>query len=525
MRRLRKAEIYFAVIWVLLFISSCKAGVDITETQDEYPIKTDVELTYWLEPNSNLVAVNKNINETQFAAALYEATGIKVKYIHPADNNSVRQIALVLSSGNLPDIIEWNSIDYSGGVQKAVYDGYIMRINDLIEKHSPNLKKLLNENSAVDNMLTTYDGSYYCYPFLRLDPYLLTYQGLILREDWLKELNLSVPETISEWHTVLSEFKDKKNIPAPLCLPNPNTSFMGAYGVTSGFYRQDYTVKFGEIEAGYKEFLALFRDWYAEGLLDENFGNLNGRAIDVAVTEGKAGAVFGLAGSGMGRWTDEMAGDSSFKLTAAPIPTLIKGYQPEFGHRSPEYSTLIAVITNNCKNPEIAAKFLDYGYGKEGHMLFNFGIENKSYVMEDGEPKYTDIIKKNPQNLTFGQALCLYARSPYFGPFVQDKRYMMQYYEHPEQKEAIQVWGHGDLERHMLPQLKFTPEETDELAAIMYKVNEYAGEMKLKFIFGAVSLDEFDNYVNNMKAMGLDRAIEIQNNAYKRHRDTYKMFR
>ena len=520
MRQLSRISFYATIMLASFFISSCSVGHKVKETNDGYPVNTDVELTYWLAQNSNLAATNKKINETHFADRLYEATGIKVKYIHPTDNNPERQIALVLSSGNLPDILEWHPNGNSGSATKALYDGYIIKINELIEKHSPNFKKILDDNPNVSSMLTTYDGSYYCYPFLRLDPYLLTYQGLILREDWLLELGLSVPETISEWHTVLSEFKNKKNVIAPLCLPNPNTSFMGAYGITSGFYRQDYEVKFGEIEAGYKEFLTLFRDWYSQGLLDKNFGNLNARAIDFAVTEGQTGAVFGLAGSGMGRWTDKMSENGDFKLVAAPVPTLIKGHHPEFGHRSPEYASTIAVITNQCENPEIAAKLLDYGYGKEGHMLFNFGIENESYIMKNGEPEYTDVIKKNPDGFTLGQALTLYSRSSYQGPFVQDKRYMMQYYEHPQQQDAVKIWSHGDIERHILPQLKFTPEEGDELTAIMHKVNEYVEEMKLKFIFGAASLDEFDDYVNNVKLLGIERAIEIQSNAYKRHRES-----
>ena len=34
--------------------------------------------------------------------------------------------------------------------------------------------------------------------------------GLVLRADWLKELNLPVPETIEQWETTLRAFKEKK---------------------------------------------------------------------------------------------------------------------------------------------------------------------------------------------------------------------------------------------------------------------------------------------------------------------------
>ena len=42
--------------------------------------------------------------------------------------------------------------------------------------------------------------------------------------------------------------------------------------------------------------------------------------------------------------------------------------------------------------------------------------------------------------------------------------------------------------------------------------------MDLKFILGAEPLDNFDKYVEDIKSMNIDRAIEIQDKAYKRYR-------
>ena len=79
----------------------------------------------------------------------------------------------------------------------------------------------------------------------------------------------------------------------------------------------------------------------------------------------------------------------------------------------------------------------DFGYTDEGHMLNNFGIEGVSYTMENGEPVYTDEIMKNPEGLTMGQAMGKYMRSSYGGPFVQDERYLEQYYTCTEQKMPL----------------------------------------------------------------------------------------
>ena len=46
----------------------------------------------------------------------------------------------------------------------------------------------------------------------------LVVQGGIIRKDWLDELGLAVPETLDEWHTVLTAFKEKKGAEAPAVL-------------------------------------------------------------------------------------------------------------------------------------------------------------------------------------------------------------------------------------------------------------------------------------------------------------------
>ena len=91
------------------------------------------------------------------------------------------------------------------------------------------------------------------------------------------------------------------------------------------------------------------------------------------------------------------------------------------------------------KTKRAAAKFLDYGYSEEGHMLYNFGIEGVSYEMVDGYPKYTELITNNPDNLTMQHAMGRYMASAYGGPFIQDKRYYEQYLPYEEQKEAVSL--------------------------------------------------------------------------------------
>ena len=57
-------------------------------------------------------------------------------------------------------------------------------------------------------------------------------------------------------------------------------------------------------------------------------------------------------------------------------------------------------ITTSCKNPELAAKWLDYQYSDEGCFLNWYGTEGESWTYgADGTPQFTELITNNPDGL------------------------------------------------------------------------------------------------------------------------------
>jgi putative aldouronate transport system substrate-binding protein len=416
---------------------------------------------------------------------------------------------------------------YPGGPEKAIADGYILKLNDLIDKYAPNLKKYLQEHPDIDKMVKTDNGSYYAFPFIRGDEYLQVFQGPIIRKDWLDDLGLPVPETIDDWTKTLRAFKEQKGASAPLAVNSKprffndggNGAFIGAFGVNRGFYQENGVVKFGPAESGYKEFLRLFQQWYKEGLIDKNIATADSKSVDSNWASGQTGASIGNAGGGIGKWQPLVAArDPKAVLVAAPYPVLHKGDTPMFGQKDNPYSTGgIVAVTTSAKDPELAVKMLDYGYSDEGHMFFNFGTEGVSYNLVDGYPKYTDLLMKNPDGLAPAQAMSLYIRGSYNGPFIQDKRYAEQFFALQTQRDAIDVWKKTDVDKYKLPPLTPTPEESSEFATIMNDINTLVDEMTLKIILGTESVDKFDSYVTKMKSLRLDRAIEIETAALQRY--------
>lgn len=151
------------------------------------------------------------------------------------------------------------------------------------------------------------------------------------------------------------------------------------------------------------------------------------------MTGHQVGVLNAYAGSGIGRYIPLLKGSNpEATLAGLPYPSAKEG-QKALGQYSYPFTGIGAAVSATAANPEQIVKWLDYKFGQEGHMLFNFGIEGQSYKMENGYPKYMDVVLNNPDKLPIAQAMAKFFQASYSGPFVQDKRYIEQFYTMPEQ--------------------------------------------------------------------------------------------
>lgn len=480
---------------------------------------TGGKLKYWVRLSGNIATSVTNYAETPLGQELSKRTGIEIEYIHPAQGQEKEALNLLLASGNLPDIIEtdWLSRNPESMLDKKT----IINLNDVIANNAPNLKAYLDANPDVDTMIKTDNGNYYAFPFVRDGGKLLNVSGFMLRDDWMQELGLEYPETIDEWENVLTAFKEKKGATTPyIGTMGEMNWFANAFDATPGFYVDNGTVKYGVMQEGFGEFLKTMNQWYNKGLIDKNFATVDTKYKNSCVLDEKAGAVFGSGGSGLGAWitSAKANGIDGFSLKAVRYPVKNKGDLPKFTNREWRYSQLNgAAITSNCKNVELAAKFLDYSYSEEGAMLNNFGIEGESYTMVDGNPVYTEKITNNPDGLPMSQVLSMYVRSSTEGPFIQDERYISQYYQLQEQRDALDVWGQNVSQDWKMPMVTLTSEEQAEYSRIITDFQTFQTENVTAFIMGSRPISEFETFVQECKDRDIERAIEIYQAAYDRY--------
>jgi putative aldouronate transport system substrate-binding protein len=488
-------------------------------------VSSPLTLTYYVAMGTPAPGM-KSFNDMAAYQETEKKTGIHIDFQHPAVGQEKNQFNLLMSSGNYPDVIQWGWGDYPGGGVGAMNSGAIIPLNDYIEQYAPNLSKLLADNPELKKVISTDDGRIFAFPFLRADPYLRTYFGLAIRQDWLDKLKLQMPTTVEEWHTVLKAFKEKdpngngKADEIPLLIKKDtmlgfSNIFLNAWGISGRFNLQDGKIVYGPIQPEYKEVLQTMRTWYDEGLIDRDYAATDDKQKDAKWTGELLGASELAVGGGIGKYTNAMKGKNpDFKILGAPYPTLAKGDKPVLGQRDPIFNSVGAAITKDNKHIVETVKWLDYKYSEEGSLLFNFGIEGKSYEMIDGYPKYTDEIMKNPDGLAFAAAIGRYA-VPFGGPFVQDKRYQEQNASLPQQQNALSTWMDVDNE-NWLPPLSFTNDESARITAIMTDIYTYRDEMFDKFVMGLEPIDNFDNFVKTIQGMGLQEALDIHQAAYER---------
>ena len=88
-------------------------------------------LTYWAELNGNAASIKSSFGEVPFFQEWQRRTGVELDFIQPPGNQGKEALSILLASGELPDLIEYEWINYPGGPEKAINDGYILRLNEI----------------------------------------------------------------------------------------------------------------------------------------------------------------------------------------------------------------------------------------------------------------------------------------------------------------------------------------------------------------------------------------------------------
>ena len=408
-------------------------------------------------------------------------------------------------------------------------DGLLLDLTEIIPEKAPNYHAFISnpDYASIAKQISLNDGRYYCFAKVFPDARSMSYNGQMIRQDWLDKLNLERPNTIEEWETVLTAFKnnDPNGNGEADELPYVSSGLSGLYAFSSawkvrtGLYPSvdDGKITFGELQDGYKEFLMTMADWYQKGLIDPEFAATDGTSLQNKMTQNLGGAFNGATSGGMGRILNLMADvQPEYNLTGVAPAMSADGVRYTANDAlARAFIGQGAAISANTKHLDKVLAILDFCYSEEGNTLLNWGIQGESYdIAEDGSKYFTDYVYHNPDGLTMDQAVIHYAFPSSDAPVVNDynARKLINYYLW-QQEEACAIWAACDYSM-LMPLLFPTAEDSSRLAEILSEINTYIEEMETKFIMGRESFDHYDRFIQTLYSMGVEEAIAIQQRTY-----------
>lgn len=519
--------------------SSSKASTSPSTTAgpEKYslPLVTDGSVTLSVATYENPLKGTSYTSNLEVWKKFEQDTGVKIDWqVSPSsDYDTIIQTRLAAGTG-LPDFVRIPS-----NPMKYVNDGIIVPITEQLEKNGYYTNKFYEENPYVKPFVTAPDGQVYYFTSdvagaAVADPYVY-----MIRQDWLDKCNLKAPETLDDWYKTWKAFLDNdvngngQRDEIPFCNDNKLiglTIFGNAFGLklhrSSGWNVNNAgKVEYDYIKPEMKELLTWLNKCYSENLLDKEFATQGFDVIMKKVSSNQAGSIF-RALNGLNTFNKAISDakiDGKYTVVAPPkksadssIPQYVERYGPVSG---------MFGFTKDCKDLDVKVKFIDYVTASEaGNYGECFGIENKSYKMENGKPVYMDYVTKNPDGKAMNDVLNGLGCSPTLPWYRSLNGYWsyqpMQSIAHLQDTyNAAKMYEKYNVDNFPQGTL-MTDDEQTIVNQYQTDIDTYRDEMITKFIMGTESLNNFDAYVKNIQAMNLDRVLQVRQTQYDRYVNT-----
>lgn len=486
-----------------------------------YPNKVSEPLTLWKTLDSSHVAAGYPTANEIPAVLKWEAdTGVDLVIKEFADNNA---LILAIQADTLPDMLMFDYTQFNGGVLGLAAAELVKELTpEMFQVNAPDYWKYINSFPEYMKHLVQLDGKMYQFSPHVFEPNSIYrfWKGFIYRQDILDANKLTVPATNAEFAELLKSLKGSvPGIVTPWTFNKDEfTNVFDSGYITSEYglvntkeYLVDGVYHYGAYEPEYKDVLAFANGLYKDGLISTDFTTMDGATAESMLLSGQSAVLFG----NNSRLNTLLTGQPpTTKLAPGPVlhpASMSKAY---FSYADPYVVTGDGVfITPDSKHTEQCLQFLNYLYTDAGNLVRNFGTEGVSYTFVNGIPTITDLIKKNPNGYSLDAVWRSHALINWAGIHadVQNKQ------RHPNESQVVAygMWSDTDVDKYTLVFKGVLDKHLTEYTNLWVDIDTYIKECRAKFISGEMSLtNDFDSYISKLKAMGMDRVIEIKQETY-----------
>lgn len=445
--------------------------------------------------------------ENEFFKRMEEKTNIHFEFSTFANDAWAEKKSLAFASGDLPDVFFKASITAKEEITYGA-DGQLVALEGLIDQYAPNLKTIFNERPTVKKNITTPDGHIYTLPNVNSGR---NNAMFYINKKWMDELSLQEPNTVDDLYNILKAFKERD----PGCIPmnvmgtDQLCRLLASYGLLfneNNIFAEDGKVVYSPIDERYKKGVTFLKKLYQGGLLDSEVFTQTKQQQTAKGSTGRIG--FTYAASPM-----QVVGEKYHFDYLAITPLVEKEGDERISRGSSETLRGTFAITNKNKYPAESIRWIDYLFSEEGGIMATAGVENVDYKWnEDGTWDY--ILGEGEETSTDHLAKISAQGVAWFPGFAPDE--FMSKINDPFEKV---LWPMRErvypYEKEIYPQNYFSVEDQVRISSLTADMNPYVTQSMAQFITGDLDIEqEWDNYVNTLKRMGVDELIELYQKGY-----------
>ena len=513
---------------VLLSLVSCNQAEDEHQTEMNQNTDTLDISVYCYGPNPYGEGVVDYLqNET--VQRIEEKYNVKFSTLYPNWDKESDILEQLFRTETYCDLMYISSpMGYQGGDEVAVADNVFWDLTDYIETYMPNYYKIIHSDPELMRLAYNDSGKIIGLSIFSCDIQnksiapVFSAGGMIVRKDWLEAADMELPVTYDDWEDMLTLFKEKYGCEQPYYISCDGFSmfspgFSGGFGAIPSMQKNGDVIEYGPMTQGWKDYVTLIHRWYEKGLIGSEYITNDAYGIDEdAGIRGESGAMVSVY-TKIARMEEENI-DEHAEFCAVQYPVQNVGETCQAGDMLRQMGSKKLYVTKAVSEEDLPRvlkmldDFYDFDYGFE----LAYGQENDTWTYDaQGEITFTDKVVHNEWNLPEDKAvesLLMPSNLMLLKDWSREVTFMTE-----KNKDMCEVWDKDGVDLYV-PVLQLTASEKEVYDNIMLDVEPYMKEMTNKMIVGAVDIDtEWDIYIQTLKSMGIEGAVNLYQNAYNRY--------
>lgn len=445
---------------------------------------------------------SKGTEVDQVTDYVKELCGVKVKVIFA--DNPFQTYNLMVAANEDVDFI---NVSYTNYLKLLATDS-LRPIDDLLDKHGQDIKKIINPNHW--KWLKNEAGEILAIP----SEGVAVTDTIQIRSDWLKNLDLSMPQTLQEFENTLIKFKEAYNTtPLWLGMEDADVS-LGGCMLPMGYswWKDEETGEYlpPEMHPEYINMLTLLTDWYKKGIIHpETFSSEKGMYVEA----NEIGAHIGGYSATFNNTLNLLKKEPNAEFVY--VPELQGAYQNGYvGNVRPGGT---AIISLNSKNPEGAMRFLNWTVSSpENITISRLGIPGQHFEWADktSKPRTVRTLTIDLHDTRWiGGTLQLFSVNGTVEREVitNDNIRLKWYYDFWDLADAGKVKSYTTLDDELL----LTDNLLPETIKLKNAVDTAAFETKIRIITGNTPISEWESFIKEWKKIGMETIINEKNTVIK----------